>query len=247
MKTNTEFKRAALDALRGNWGKAVLATFVYYLILCALMGPTIYTSQKVSAQMQEMVSYSSGRSFSQMAALASTPEFLALQAKSSRASSLSTLLQILFLAPLGLGFMNAFLHLLVKSDNNILKNTFRLGFSDYWHKVWGMLVMWLLTMLWALLFIIPGLIKMFSYAMTPYILSENPDLTASDAIHRSRMMMRGHKFDLLWLYLSFIGWGILSILTGGIGLFWLSPYVESAKAAFYEEVKEDYALNGGLD
>ena len=83
--------------------------------------------------------------------------------------------------------------------------------------------------------------------MTPYILDENPELGASEAIHRSRMMMKTHKFDLFWLYLSFIGWWLLCILTCGIGFLWLEPYFQTAKAAFYEEVKADYALNGGLD
>ena len=110
-----------------------------------------------------------------------------------------------------------------------------------------MLLMTIMVFLWSLLLIIPGIIKWFSYAMTPFILEENPELSASEAIHRSRMMMRGHKFDLFYLYLSFIGWFILCILTAGIGFLWLGPYVDTALAAFYEEVKADYALNGGLD
>ena len=59
-------------------------------------------------------------------------------------------------------------------------------------------------------------------------------------------MMKGHKFDLFWLYLSFIGWILLSILTLGIGLLWLAPYMQTAMAAFYEDVKADYERNGGL-
>lgn len=97
-----------------------------------------------------------------------------------------------------------------------------------------------------LLFIIPGIVKSFSYAMTPYILEENPELSANEAIDRSRAMMKGHKFDLFWLYLSFIGWILLSILTLGIGLLWLAPYMQTATAAFYEDVKADYERNGGL-
>lgn len=83
--------------------------------------------------------------------------------------------------------------------------------------------------------------------MTPYILHENPELSASEAIHRSRMMMKGHKFDLFWLQLSFIGWFFLCLLTTGIGFLWLQPYYYTAQAAFYEEVKSSYALEGGLD
>ena len=110
-----------------------------------------------------------------------------------------------------------------------------------------MLWMTILTVLWGFLFIIPGIIKSLSYAMTPFILEENPELTASEAIHRSRMMMHGHKFDLFWLYLGFIGWIILSLLTLGIGFIWLYPYFQASVAGFYEEVKAEYAMNGGLD
>ena len=59
-------------------------------------------------------------------------------------------------------------------------------------------------------------------------------------------MMKGHKFDLFWLYLSFIGWGILCIFTLGIGLLWLVPYMQTAQSSFYEDVKADYEANGGL-
>ena len=54
------------------------------------------------------------------------------------------------------------------------------------------------------------------------------------------------SFDLFWLYLSFIGWGILCLFTAGIGFLWLGPYIETSVAAFYEDVKADYELNGGL-
>ena len=247
MKTNTEFKRLSLDALRGNWAKAVIATLVYVFIASAISGPSAYTGAKIQSEMRSLAGGYSGASLYQISSSITSPEFLAMQQKATRTSGLATLLQFLVLMPLALGFTNAFRRLLVFRDNDILPNTFRVGFSNYWHNVWGMLLTGVLTALWSLLFIIPGIIKMFSYAMTPYILYENPELGASEAIHRSRMMMRGHKFDLFWLYLSFIGWFFLCLLTAGIGLLWLSPYVEGAKAAFYEEVKADYALNGGLD
>ena len=97
-----------------------------------------------------------------------------------------------------------------------------------------------------MLFIFPGIVKIFSYAMTPFILEENPELSANDAIDRSRAMMKGHKFDLFWLLLSFIGWFILALLTLGIGGLWLQPYMQTSVAAFYEDVKADYEANGGL-
>ena len=244
MKTNLEFKVIALNALRGHWAKAVLATLFYILIISALSGPSIYNGVQMQDQMNSMVR--GGSSVFQMASAVSTPEFIELQQKASRTSSLTTLLEILLLLPLSLGFVNAFKMLLLYGDDNVLSNTFRRGFKHYWRNVWGMLLMGIFIALWSLLFIIPGIIKAFSYAMTPYILQDNPELDASEAIHRSRMMMRGHKFDLFWLYLGFLGWFILCLLTAGIGFLWLTPYVETAKAAFYQEVKADYALNGGL-
>ena len=198
--------------------------------------------------MQALAGSSSSGSVYQMASAMSSPEFLAVQQQASRTSGITTLLQFLVIMPLALGFANAFRRLVVFQDGSILHNTAHIAFTGgYWRKVWGMLLVGILTFLWSLLFVIPGIIKMFSYSMTPYILYEYPELGASEAIHRSRMMMRGHKFDLFWLYLGFLGWFLLCILTAGIGIIWLAPYVESAKAAFYEEVKADYALHGGLD
>ena len=88
--------------------------------------------------------------------------------------------------------------------------------------------------LWTLLFCIPGLVKLYSYAMTEYILLDNPEISGNAAITESRIMMDGHKMELFLLDLSFIGWYILSALTCGILLLYVVPYYNAAKAAFYE-------------
>ena len=93
--------------------------------------------------------------------------------------------------------------------------------------------------LWSLLFIIPGIVKSYSYAMSYFIKIDHPELSASDCITASRKMMKGHKFDLFYLHLSFIGWFLLSIFTFGIGLLWLCPYVDVATAAFYNDLKAE--------
>ena len=92
------------------------------------------------------------------------------------------------------------------------------------------------VLLWSLLFIIPGVIATYSYAMTEFILAENPDLTASEAIARSKEMMSGNRWRLFCLHFSFIGWDILSSLTLGIGNLWLRPYKQADNAAFYREI-----------
>lgn len=94
----------------------------------------------------------------------------------------------------------------------------------------------LYVFLWMLLFIVPGIIKAFSYAMTPFIMADHPELSASEAITRSREMMDGHKLELFVLDLTFIGWNILCALTFNIGNIFLNPYKNAAHAVFYRQI-----------
>lgn len=95
----------------------------------------------------------------------------------------------------------------------------------------------LYTALWTILLIIPGIIASYSYAMTPFILAEHPELTASQAITRSKEMMDGHKADLFILDMTYLGWGILAALTLNIGNLWLNPYRNAAYATFYRQLQ----------
>ena len=234
MKRNTDYKNDALAALKGNWGKAVLATVIYMAIAYIAMGPYLFQTFKFQAAMTAgTTAVDANVLLSQMSTLYGY-------------MGLYYLLVIFLVAPLAVGFINALRLLLVQGDREVPSNMFSIAKTGYWHKVWGMFLMGVFVFLWSLLLVIPGIIKMFSYAMTPYILEEHPELTANEAIDHSRAMMKGHKFDLFWLYLSFIGWGILCIFTLGIGNLWLIPYMQTAQASFYEDVKADYEVNGGL-
>lgn len=95
----------------------------------------------------------------------------------------------------------------------------------------------LYTLLWSLLFIIPGILADLSYSMTDYILSEHPDMTASEAIAASKDLMYGNRWRLFCLQWSFFGWSILAALTLGIGNLWLTPYKQAAYAAFYRSLR----------
>lgn len=112
--------------------------------------------------------------------------------------------------------------------------------QDYVRYLIGFLLMCLYTFLWSLLLYIPGIIKALSYSMTFYIMRENPEMSGEQAIQRSMAMMKGHKMELFLLSLSFLGWILLGIITLGIGLLWVYPYMYTAQAAFYEELKKDY-------
>lgn len=96
----------------------------------------------------------------------------------------------------------------------------------------------LYTFLWSLLLIVPGIVAALSYAMTPFILEEHPELTASEAIARSKDLMDGHKMDLFLLNLTFLGWDILCALTANIGHLFLNPYKNAAYAVFYREITQ---------
>ena len=90
--------------------------------------------------------------------------------------------------------------------------------------------------LWGLLLVIPGIVKSYSYAMTPFLLAEHPNLTASQAIEQSMQLMEGHKMDLFILDLTFIGWDFLAALTLNLGNLALNPYRNAAHAAFYRQL-----------
>lgn len=117
-----------------------------------------------------------------------------------------------------------------------------------WSNIGTMALMTLYTYLWALLFIIPGIIKTYSYSQTMFIKAENPDIPAKRAIELSKVMMEGHKFDIFYLHLSFLGWMLLSGMTMNIlGILYVFPYYYAALAFAYEEIKVDAASRGLFD
>lgn len=112
-----------------------------------------------------------------------------------------------------------------------------LGFKTYGRVFGTMLLMGVYTALWSLLLVIPGIIKSYSYAMTPYLILDEPELSGDALITKSMRMMEGHKMKLFLLDLSFIGWCLLSIITCGIASLWITPYMQTARAGFYEDIK----------
>ena len=211
MKSNQEYKNAALAALKGKWAPAVLCAVVYMVITLCVSYATALFDPATTATGVVMT-----------------------------ASLVTMLISLLVVCPLGVGYYNAHKDLLLTGDDKLIANSFKTGFANWGHNVWGMLLMGIFVFLWTLLLIIPGIIKGFAYSLVPYILVDKPELSANEAINLSMKMMKGHKFDFFWLCLSFIGWILLAILTLGIGLFWLLPYMYTAYAAFYQDVKAEY-------
>ena len=145
------------------------------------------------------------------------------------------LANILVSAPLGLGL--AMVYLRVANNLDVDVSYVFEGFQDFWASVKLSLLMGLFIALWSFLFIIPGIIKTYSYSMSIWILAENKGMGAREAINRSKAMMEGHKMELFLLSLSFFGWLLLVGLTFGLAGIWVYPYMYTTFANFYNRIK----------
>lgn len=145
------------------------------------------------------------------------------------------ILNLIFTGAFTLGFAILFLNL-IRSDKAKLGDLFK-GFNNFGRAFLAYLLMMLFIFLWALLLIIPGIIAAIRYSQTFYIIADNPNIRAIDAIRESKRMMEGNKWKYFKLQLSFIGWALLSVLTLGIGSLWLTQYMYASYALFYEDLK----------
>ena len=221
MQLNSELRAQARERLEGQWGTFVLMTFLFYVIQVLLQIPGYIGS------LLEILS----------------PENVLASLSFSNISNILSLLAL----PLSWGLTVSLLrnHREESVDLENLFDGFRGG--RYTRVFCALFLVNLFTFLWALLLIIPGIMKSFSYALTPYILLDEPELTARQAITRSCEIMQGRRWKLFCLYLSFIGWGILCLLTFGIGFLWLVPYMNASVAAFYEDARAEYEASKTIE
>lgn len=98
----------------------------------------------------------------------------------------------------------------------------------------------ILCALWAILLVVPGIIKGLAYSMYPYVLRDEPDLSVWQTLKKSEAIMKGYKGKLFLLYLSFVGWFILGAFTFGILYIWLTPYIMTSTVKFYDDVRRAY-------
>lgn len=121
--------------------------------------------------------------------------------------------------------------------NNVEVSTLFKGFQYLGKAIWLTVLVAVFTFLWSLLFCIPGIIKGLSYSMAFYILAENPEMTAREALRESKEIMHGHKWELFVLQLSFILWMVLVVVTFGIAAIYVVPYETCTVANFYQKIK----------
>ena len=122
---------------------------------------------------------------------------------------------------------------------------FLLRVKKWLRASWIMFVRYLWYSLWCLT-IVGIAVKRYSYYLVPFIVAENPDMTAREAVTLSRKMMEGHKWECFVFELTFLGWEILGILTMGIfNIFYTNPYKTAAFTRYYAELRAE-ALEKGI-
>ena len=153
-------------------------------------------------------------------------------------TSCSFPLVLVVYAPMMLGFIKMMLGYVRGTERMEVEGIFSAFDSTYYWKSMGLyLLQGIYTFLWTLLFIIPGIVKYCSYFFAPYILADNPTMTAEESICRSMQIMEGHKMQLFMMLLGYVLWATLSSLMLFIPMLWIFPYYQVTLAKFYEEVK----------
>lgn len=205
-----QIKTEARQALRGYWGKGVFISFIYFFVSMVL---TTIVDILFSGGIHNWL----------------------YQEYSPVGSEFGNFTISLLYIPLTVGIIWFYLGL-VRTENPQVSQIFSIYTNVALSvKLIGTNIMiGIFTFLWSLLFLIPGIIKGLAYSQTMLLLKDNPEFGIFEAITESRRRMDGYKWKYFLLGLSFIGWGLLCILSIGIGFLWLVPYVYTANATFYE-------------
>lgn len=236
MRLAEDFRSIARDALNGKWKIAVLVGLVATLLGAVEdMGPEVKinidaSSADASFEFAGQTIFSTGGGLNSDIGAFLVGSFTYIMI----AALIMGAVYFILGSIIKVGYAKFNLNL-VDSLEGSFENLFAY-FSEWKTTVAARFLQGIYILLWSLLFIIPGIIASYSYAMTEYILAEHPELSASEAISRSKQMMDGNKWRLFCLQFSFIGWNILCAFTLGIGNLWLTPYKQAATAAFYREV-----------
>lgn len=228
-----DFRKAAWDALRGHWIIAVITGLVASILggsVANFSNCGIQTNLNADSLESFRYSFSIGEGEIAGFLIALAPLLLGM----GIAAAVWIVVSLVIGGAVSLGYAQFNLDIMDSREPRI--ETLFSGFSRLGAGVAMRLLIGLFTFLWSLLFIIPGIVASYRYAMTPYILAENPNMGVMDAIDASKEMMKENKFRLFCLHISFIGWHLLTALTLGILSLWVHPYIEAANAAFYREI-----------
>ena len=213
MKMYSEYRAQARETLKGRWNEMALLMLLVFFIGMLFSSPQLVGS---FAELNSLVLFGSGCSF---------------------------LAGLLLTMPLSFAFFSLCLayarHEETESSAlSILFNEFKANWSKY--VLCGLLMSLLVFLIALPTLMIGAIILGMAYSMIPFVIRDNKEMGVREVLRTSRLMMRGHKWQLFVLELTFIGWIILTIFTLGIGFLWLQPYMVMTYAHFYEDVKAEY-------
>ena len=215
MKAPYQYRAQAREALQNHWGDAAIASVVILTLAMICSAPATIGSLNIL----------------------DIDEILGTSIWSNITSPLTTLLAAL-IVPVQYGLYIALLSRTRGSEDNLLPATLRYAGKDYGRLfVAGLLIVLFSTLVGIFTLGIGSIILSYAYRMVPYLLNDYPELSPREAMKISRQMMKGYKWYLFILDFSFIGWILLSIITLGIGTLFVVPYMETATALFYEDLK----------
>ena len=158
-------------------------------------------------------------------------------------SGVGEVISLLVGGPFMLG-LSMFTLAIARDENAYLELIFK-GFEEFIRALSAYLYIFVFTILWLLLLIIPGIVAAISYSMTYFILVDDKEIDAMAAIDKSKAMMDGYKMKYFQLILYYLGFSVLCIFTLGIGFLWLFPYIQVTNAKFYDDVKREYLIKMG--
>ncbi|WP_208559364.1 DUF975 family protein [Marinilactibacillus kalidii] len=221
-----EIKREARQTLNGRWKEAALLNVIPVVITILIVGSGSFAFGYFGTNIFNG-DYINGLTETDGTAAANAREWL------------SDLLTIVFAT----GVSYTLLDMVRNPNYEIvpLRDSLQVIKKGYTLPVLGMFILqWLFVSLWAILFVIPGLIKIFSYALTYFVYKDATEsghyLSPLDCITRSRELMDGNKGRLFLLELSFIGWHLVGTFTLGLGYLFITPYLAASRAIFYEDL-----------
>ena len=151
--------------------------------------------------------------------------------------SLSWSINLLIGGPFAVGV--ASFYLAVTREKKFDVHKLKRGTQEFLKAFLTYLLVGVFIFLWTLLFLIPGIVAIYSYSMVYFILCDRPELSISETLKQSKKLMYGKRWKLFCLDCRLIGWFVLSLLTLGIGFLWFWPYYMTSKTCFYEDLLRD--------
>lgn len=233
--TSKDYKRAALNSLTKKWFMAFLASLV--ASLCGASGGTgisfNFGGGTIDTQSADTTAIE--QNIEQI-----LPIIIAIVIAVLIFALIVGAAMLIIGSAVSIGYAQFNLDLVRGYEANI--GTLFSKFGQIKAAICARLLMALKIFLGSLLFIIPGVIASYKYAMVSYLLADDPGLTAKEALRRSDEIMMGNKWRLFCLHFSFIGWILLTLITLGIASIWIVPYQQAAIAAFYESIRPQQEL-----